>query len=222
MFAFRWLAAGLIFVAALSPTFAASQAGVEGHDVLDRKFQSAEALFNSGQYPAAQQELEALDKAVPNSFDVLELLGLVYSAEGQEEKATPLLEHAVRLRPQSGPARNNLATNLVRRGKMPLAEKEFKKVVELEPASFDANHNLGAFYLRTGNIAAAIPTWKKPRARIPPPMTMATIWRWRARKQAACRRPEGKFSNSCSRRTQPSCTICSPRWMRRPEILWPR
>jgi len=161
MFAFRWLAAGLALFAALTPSLAASQAGAEGADALNRKFQSAQAHFNSGQYPAAQQELEALDKAVPNSFDVLELLGLVYSAEGHEEKATPLLEHAVRLRPQSGPARNNLATNLVHLGKMPLAEKEFKKVVELEPESFDANHNLGAFYLRTENVPAAIPYLEK-------------------------------------------------------------
>src|SRR5208282_1773033 len=131
MFTFRWLAAGLILIASLSLSLTASQAGSEGTDALDRKFQSALAHFNSGQYAAAQQELEALNKAVPNSFDVLELLGLVYSSEGHEEKATAPLEQAVRLRPQSGPARNNLATNLVRRGKTSLAEKEFKKVVEL-------------------------------------------------------------------------------------------
>ncbi|MGD0223214.1 MAG: tetratricopeptide repeat protein [Terriglobia bacterium] len=156
MFRFPWRAVGLLLSAALC-----ASANRTGTEALDRKFQSALAHFNSGQYPVAQQELEALNKAVPNSFDVLELLGLVYSSEGHEEKATPLFEQAVRLRPTSGPARNNLATSLVHRGKMPLAEKEFKKVVELEPESFDANHNLGAFYLRSGNISAAIPYLEK-------------------------------------------------------------
>ena len=156
MFRIFWPLAALLVPAALC-----ASANQTGASTLDQKFQSALAHFNSGQYPAAQQELEALDKAAPNSFDVLELLGLVYSAEGQEERATPLLEHAVRLQPDSGPARNNLATNLVRRGKMPLAEKEFQKVVELEPESFDANHNLGAFYLKLENIAAAIPYLEK-------------------------------------------------------------
>ena len=138
-----------------------ASANQTGADALDRKFQSALTHFNSGQYAAAQQELEALARALPDSFDVQELLGLVYSSEGQEEKATAPLEQAVRLRPDSGPARNNLATNLARRGKTSLAEKEFRKVVELEPESFDANHNLGAFYVKAGKIAPAIPYLEK-------------------------------------------------------------
>src|SRR5579864_6910696 len=117
---------------------------------LDRKFQSAVAHFDSGQYASAQQELETLVRALPDRFEVQELLGLVYSAQGRDEKATIPFEEAVRLHPQDGAARNNLATNLAKLGKMPLAEKEFRKVVELEPESYDANHNLGEFYIRSG------------------------------------------------------------------------
>jgi Tfp pilus assembly protein PilF len=158
MFAFRWSAAALLFHAALCLS-----AGQTGAGALECKFQSALAHFNSRQYAAAERELESLVKVLPKSFEVQELLGQVYSAEGHEEKATEPFEQAVRLRPESGPARNNLATNLARRGKMSLAEKEFQKVVELEPESFDANRNLGAFYLRTGRIAAAIPYLQKAR-----------------------------------------------------------
>jgi len=167
MFAFRWLTPGLVLFAALSPSLAAGQGSDTSREALDRKFQSALAHFNSGQYPTAQQELEALARTLPNSFEVQELLGLVYSAEGHEEKATAPFKQAVRLRPESGEARNNLATNLVRQGKTSLAEKEFKKVVELEPESFDANHNLGAFYLRTGRIAPAIPYLEKAQSQTP-------------------------------------------------------
>jgi len=167
MFAFRWLTAGLVLFAALSPSLAASQAGTKDREALDRKFQSALAHFNSGQYPTAQQELEALARTLPNSFEVQELLGLVYSAEGHEEKATAPFEQAVRLRPESGEARNNLATNLARLGKTSLAEKEFQKVAELEPASFDANRHLGAFYVQTGRIALAIPYLEKAQSENP-------------------------------------------------------
>jgi tetratricopeptide (TPR) repeat protein len=180
MFALRWRAALLVtFVVLfgrgarpcaltpLLPSPASSQADTEDRQALDRKFQSALAHFNSAQYAAAQQELEVLARTLPNSFEVQELLGQVYSAEGQEEKATAPFEQAVHLRPESGPARNNLATNLARRGKMALAEKEFHKVVELEPESFDANRNLGAFYLRAGRIAAAIPYLEKARNQNP-------------------------------------------------------
>jgi tetratricopeptide (TPR) repeat protein len=161
MFAFRWSAAVLLLVAAFSSSLAASQADTEGRETLDRKFQSAQAHFNSGQYAAAQQELEALARALPDSFEVQELLGLVYSAEGQEGKATAPFDKAARLRPDSAPARDNLATNLARLGRTSLAEKEFQKAAELEPRSFDANRNLGAFYLRTGRIAAALPYLEK-------------------------------------------------------------
>jgi len=147
-------------MASLQP-LVAGQAGTAGHNALDRQFQSALAHFNSSEYAAAQQELEGLAKTLPKSFEVQELLGLVYSAEGQDEKATAPFERAARLRPDSGEARNNLATNLARRGKIELAEKEFQEVVKLEPASFQANRNLGSFYLRVGKIAAAIPYLEK-------------------------------------------------------------
>jgi len=161
MFTLRWLSAGLVLFAALSPSLAATQADAQGREDLAREFQSALAHFNSGQYAAAERELESLVKALPDSFEVQELLGQVYSAEGQEERATAPFQQAVRLRPQSGPARNNLATNLARLGKMARAEQEFKKVVQLEPESFDANRNLGAFYLQAGKIGAAVPFLEK-------------------------------------------------------------
>src|SRR5947209_554134 len=104
MSAFRWPLAALVLFAALCSSNAAAQAETESRKTLDRNFQSALAHFNSKQYAAAQQELELLAKALPNSFDVQELLGLAYSAEGHEDKATAPLEQAVRLRPESGPA----------------------------------------------------------------------------------------------------------------------
>lgn len=142
-------------------------AGQNPKDALDRQFQSAVAHYNSGQFAAAQQELESLAKTLPNSFEVQELLGLVYSAEGQEEKATAPFERAVRLQANSGPARNNLATNLAHLGKSELAEKEFQKVVELEPKSYEANHNLGEFYIRLGKIATALPYLVKAQSENP-------------------------------------------------------
>jgi tetratricopeptide (TPR) repeat protein len=162
MFAFRQAATLLLLLA--PPMASAGQTGSGAHD---REFRSALAHFNSREYAAAQQELESLVKDLPKSFEAQELLGLVYSAEGEDEKATAPFEQAVRLRPDSGEARNNLATNLARRGKTALAEKEFHKGVELEPESFDANRNLGSFYLRAGHIAAAIPYLEKAQGENP-------------------------------------------------------
>jgi len=124
---------------------------------LDRQFRGAVAQYESGRFAEAATALETLLREVPESFEVHELLGLVYSAQSQDAEATAHLEKAVRLKPDSAAARTNLATNLARREKFPLAEEQFKKALELEPRNYDANHNLGELYVRRGKVAAATP-----------------------------------------------------------------
>src|SRR3984885_9846677 len=127
----------------------------------DREFQSAVAQYEAGHFAEAATKLEKLLPSVPQSFDVHELLGLVYSAQSQDAKANEHLDKAVRLNPNSAPARTNLAANLVRLGKTGPAEEQFRKAVQLEPENFDANHNLGEIYVRAGKIADAVPFLEK-------------------------------------------------------------
>ena len=47
---------------------------------LDRQFQSAVAQYNAGRFAEAAAELEKILPQVPQSFEVHELLGLVYAA----------------------------------------------------------------------------------------------------------------------------------------------
>lgn len=122
---------------------------------LEREFQAAVAQYESGRFPEAAQRLEALVREVPESFEVHELLGLVYSAQSQDAKASPHLQKAVHLKPDSASARTNLAANLMRLGKADLAGAEFRKAVELDPKNFDTNHNLGEFYVHAGKVAEA-------------------------------------------------------------------
>jgi tetratricopeptide (TPR) repeat protein len=141
----------------LAPSILAQNASGGGNERLDREFQAAVAQYESGRLPEASAALEALLREVPESFEVHELLGLVYSAQEQDAKASAHLEKAVRLKPESASARMNLAVNLVRVGKLPLAEAQFRKALELEPKNYEANHNLGELYVRAGKIAAATP-----------------------------------------------------------------
>jgi tetratricopeptide (TPR) repeat protein len=135
----------------------AQEASSGSNERLDRQFQGAVAQYESGRFAEAATALEALLREVPESFEVHELLGLVYSAQSQDAKATAHLEKAVRLKPDSAAARTNLATNLARRERYPLAEEQFKKALELEPQNYDASHNLGELYVRSGKVAAATP-----------------------------------------------------------------
>jgi len=123
---------------------------------LNQEFQAAVAQYDAGRYREAAAQLESLLARLPNSFEVHELLGLAYSAQSQDTKATEHLEKAVRLKPNSTEARTNLATNLVHIGKLVPAEVQFHKAVELAPRNFEANHDLGEFYVRTGKLDKAV------------------------------------------------------------------
>ena len=129
-------------------------------EATNRRLVSALSAYKAQRYAAAQAELEPLAKSVPDSVEVNELLGLVYVAEGKQQRANPFLTKAVQLRPSVAEARTALATNLLALHRAIEAEAQFKKVVEMEPNSYDANHNLGEFYIQTGRIASAVPFLK--------------------------------------------------------------
>ena len=133
----------------------------EQNSGLDREFQAAVAQYNAGKFAEAAAVLEGLVREVPESFEVHELLGLVYSGESKDSLANPHLEKAVRLKPASAAARTNLAANLVRLGKLEEAQEQLKRAVTLEPKSFDANHDLGELYVRNGKLVDAIPFLKQ-------------------------------------------------------------
>lgn len=126
-------------------------------DATKHRFLSALADYKAGHYAAAQHELEPLLKSAPDSFEVNELLGLVYVAQGKQQRANSFLMKAVRSRPSVAEARTALATNLLALHRSNEAEIQFKKVAEMDPQSYDANHNLGEFYVQTGKIASAVP-----------------------------------------------------------------
>ncbi|MGC1421866.1 MAG: tetratricopeptide repeat protein [Terracidiphilus sp.] len=124
---------------------------------LDREYQSAVSDYDAGRYAAAAEQLEHLLPYAPNSFEIHELLGLVYASLSQDAKAQEHLKTAVQLKPDSAVARTNLGTNLLHAGKTALAGEQFLKALQLEPRDFDANRNLGQYYIQVGKIAEAQP-----------------------------------------------------------------
>src|SRR5207253_11387063 len=140
----------LVFLLALvACQLLAAAAGPPQSSDLDREFQAAVAQYDSGHYTEAAAKLENLVREAPESFEVQELLGLVYSAQSQDARATQHRHKAVHLKPDSAPARTNLAANPARLAKLDLATEQFKKAVDLDPRNFDTNHNLGEAYIRS-------------------------------------------------------------------------
>jgi tetratricopeptide (TPR) repeat protein len=145
---------GLLGVSALAAEESRQQ-------TLDRRFQAAVADYNAGKLSAAASQLEELAPDAPRSFEIQELLGLVYASQSQDSKAVEHLQAAVRLKPDSATARTNLAAALSHCGKSELAGDQFRKALELAPGDYHANHNLGEFYVQSGKLAEARPLLEK-------------------------------------------------------------
>jgi len=124
---------------------------------LDRRYQSAVADYDAGRYPEAAQQIESLLPYAPKSYELHELLGLVYASLSEDAKAEDHLKIAVQLKPDSAAARTNLGATLLHSRKAALAGEQFQKALQLEPQSYDANHNLAELYIQNGRIAEARP-----------------------------------------------------------------
>jgi tetratricopeptide (TPR) repeat protein len=124
---------------------------------LDRQYQAAVSDYEAGHYAQAADQLEKLLPFAPRSYELQELLGMVYASLSQNDKAIDHLKAAVQIKPELPEARTNFGAALVHSGKLELAAEQFRKAVELEPKNYDANHNLGEFYIQTGKLADAQP-----------------------------------------------------------------
>lgn len=124
---------------------------------LDRQYQEAVAAYEAGRYAEAAEQLEAVLPYATKSFEVHELLGMVYASLSQDGKAVEQLKVAAQLKPESAAARTNLGAALLHAGKSALAGEQFRMALTLEPHSFDANHNLGEFYIHSGKVDDARP-----------------------------------------------------------------
>lgn len=131
---------------------------------LDKEYQSAVADYEAGRYQQAAARLEPLLPFAPQSFEIHELLGMVYASLPDGDKAIEHLKTAVQIRPNSGEARTNLGATLLRLGKIDLAGEQFQRAVVLEPNSYDANHNLGEFLIQKGKVADAQPLLERAYA----------------------------------------------------------
>ena len=95
---------------------------------------------------------------VPNSFEIQELLGLVYAAQSEDAKAMEHLETAVRLKPDSAAARTNLAASLAHSGKAGFGRGTIPQGARPRASRLTTPTTIWAsFYIQSGKIADARP-----------------------------------------------------------------
>jgi len=142
---FLWASMAPILLAAQSPTANAypGQAAAVARDDDAQSFQRAQDAMQRGDLALARSLLLRLHARMPQSFEVNELLGLLYASENNLTQALPPLQAAVAERPDSNVARANLGATLLKLHRSSEAAHELQTAVRLEPKDPVTQENLG-------------------------------------------------------------------------------
>lgn len=96
----------------------------------------------------------------PHHSDALHLLGMIYNARAQRDKAITLLHQALQIK-QHHVYYNSLGSVLKAQGKMDDAIEAYTKALSLNPRDAVIHHNLGNVLHEKGNIPEAIEAYTK-------------------------------------------------------------
>ncbi len=112
--------------------------------------------FRSGSLDAAAQQLAAAIELAPDRAEPHRILGLVYAADEQYDRAIRELTSAVRLAGGDERARLALADAFIRSEQYPAAEQALRETIARLPASGRAHYLLARLYERQGRDAEAV------------------------------------------------------------------
>ncbi len=121
-----------------------------------KQFERGKALLDAGQFARAAAEFRELQKSLPNSPLVYNLLGFCYLKQGLEKQAVLYFKKAVALNPDFGPAHNNLGGLYLASGRPKEAIGEFSAVIRIDPRDSQAYSNLAQAELAADQPEAAI------------------------------------------------------------------
>ncbi len=144
----------------LLPILAPSSALAQSDD-LALKSERAKAFMAQGKFVEAIPLYRELNEVVPNNPGLLLNLGMALHMAGEERKAVPQLEAAVKLDPELAPAWLFLGAARLQLGKTLAAVEAFKVVLRLQPDHPDALEMLGAALLSIGRAGEAAEQYRK-------------------------------------------------------------
>ena len=110
---------------------------------IDRIFAEALALQQRGLLREAAECHRAILREQPRHFGALQLLGIIYSQQGQHDRAIALLEKAVARNPHAAEAHNNLGLALHASERYGDAVSAYEKAITIRPKYAIAFNNLG-------------------------------------------------------------------------------
>jgi tetratricopeptide (TPR) repeat protein len=112
-------------------------------------------------WEAAEVCFENALALAPRDFRWHYYLGVMYSRQGEADKAVAALDKAVELRPESIPARIRLGRLKFEQGETEEAEEQFLEVLEVDAEQAAAYNELGRIAQQRGEVEKAIELYKR-------------------------------------------------------------
>ncbi len=114
------------------------------------------ALFQNGDLPRAEQEIQLAITQKADDPNYYNNLAIVLMAQGHLQKSHDAFEQALDLSPDHIEALSGAGTLLVSLGRLKEAEDCFRRIIALEPRNHAALNNLGVILARTDRPAEAV------------------------------------------------------------------
>jgi predicted Zn-dependent protease len=130
-------------------------------DNLAAKSQQAKELMGAGKFADAVPLYRELNLAVANNAGLLLNLGMALHMAGEERKAIPPLEAAVKLDPNLTPAWLFLGAARLRLGEVPAGVTALKVVTRLEPEHREARQMLAGALLSVNRFEESVEQYRK-------------------------------------------------------------
>ena len=124
-------------------------------------FHKAGELYLNGAYRQAEQIYRQILAFAPENADVLNMLGLVASAQNEHEEAVSYFYAALKNAPNPLPVYFNLAVSLTSASKFNEAIEAYEHILKIAPDTKEVYNNLGGIYEKTGNVQKAKTSYQK-------------------------------------------------------------
>lgn len=125
------------------------------------KKETADSLFESGDYKAAESCYRRLLDISPFSAELLNSLATTLDQQGRYLEALAYYNKALTLQPTLYAVQYNMANTLARAGRINEAISELRNVVAMAPEFIDAWQNLGHYLLQDSQPDAAVQCFKQ-------------------------------------------------------------
>jgi tetratricopeptide (TPR) repeat protein len=123
---------------------------------VQQQLAKAIALFQQGQFAAAEAGFRAVMKRDPRNFDALHFAGVVAAQSGRLEEGATLIRRALAINPRNAGALGNLGSALIRLGRYEEALTSLDRALAADPKAASAHHNRGFALMKLKRLDQAV------------------------------------------------------------------